>query len=318
MALSAAAITGIVGAASSIVGSGINAISSGKMNKRGARVTARENEKARQHSWDMWNATNDFNLMTSNPAFQMQRFKDAGMNPWLIYGDPKPVTANSVGAPSNNAPAPNVPKFDLSEAFQNFMMAQMQKKQLDKIDAEINDINASQANKDASTQAIVQDTNQKAQLFGGQLDMQSASINNMNTQSQKLLSEIEKIGMDTNKSAQEIANMKANVGKTLVEIDNLRKQGKILEAEAEAKELSNKIIRETADNKIEAENTINRRTIETKGLNNQTGSGLVGTILGYTIKTLQDYDKQGNEEKMNWENIKSGWKKARERDKQRK
>lgn len=48
----------------------------------GARYTRRNNADNQQLSWNMWNANNAYN----NPSAQMARFKAAGLNPNLIYG----------------------------------------------------------------------------------------------------------------------------------------------------------------------------------------------------------------------------------------
>lgn len=57
-------------------------------------------EQARQHDISMWNRTNEYNT----PQMQMQRFKEAGLNPNLIYGQ-----GNEGNAPqAPKAPVPQV------------------------------------------------------------------------------------------------------------------------------------------------------------------------------------------------------------------
>lgn len=57
-------------------------------------------EQARQHDVSMWNRTNEYNT----PQMQMQRFKEAGLNPNLIYGQGSSGEASQ--APK--APVPQV------------------------------------------------------------------------------------------------------------------------------------------------------------------------------------------------------------------
>lgn len=73
------------------------------------QTQARENRRARdygremadytfQKDLEMWNMQNEYN----SPANQMMRFKEAGLNPHLIYGQGSSGNAN--GAPSYNTP----------------------------------------------------------------------------------------------------------------------------------------------------------------------------------------------------------------------
>ena len=67
-------------AAASVVGGAISAISGSGKQKR-----------AQRHEIDMWNRQNAYNT----PAEQMKRFKEAGLNPNLMYGQGSSGNANS-------------------------------------------------------------------------------------------------------------------------------------------------------------------------------------------------------------------------------
>jgi hypothetical protein len=86
----AAAITG----AAALAAAGIGAAGAAKANKRGVAL-ARE---MRQSDIDMWHKTNAYN----SPAMQMQRLREAGLNPNLIYGNGATHTAQQ--APSAKVP----------------------------------------------------------------------------------------------------------------------------------------------------------------------------------------------------------------------
>lgn len=77
---------------------------------------------------EMMNRMNDYN----NPAAQMQRYKDAGLNPNMIYGSGGGSSGNQTSIPKYNAPtlqynmAPvaNIP--EMINMYQNFQMKQAQ------------------------------------------------------------------------------------------------------------------------------------------------------------------------------------------------
>lgn len=76
----------VIGAGASLLGTAGSAISQGKLNRK----TRKWNEK-------MWHLQNQYNL----PEAQMQRFKDAGLNPHLIFGQ---GSAGNAGSPSSWTP----------------------------------------------------------------------------------------------------------------------------------------------------------------------------------------------------------------------
>lgn len=53
-------------------------------------------EKQIQQEWDMWNAENDYN----SPTAQMQRYADAGVNPYMAVGNVSSGNASSMSSPS--------------------------------------------------------------------------------------------------------------------------------------------------------------------------------------------------------------------------
>lgn len=59
-----------------------NAISTGNLNRKNRKFAKEMYETQRADALDFWNRQNEYNL----PANQMQRFKDAGLNPTLVYG----------------------------------------------------------------------------------------------------------------------------------------------------------------------------------------------------------------------------------------
>lgn len=89
-AIGAAAIAG----AAALGGSALSSIGAAKANKLGAQLT----REARDYDFAMWNRTNEYN----SPSQQMQRLREAGLNPNLIYGNGATHTAQNL--PSAKVP----------------------------------------------------------------------------------------------------------------------------------------------------------------------------------------------------------------------
>lgn len=84
---------GIAGAAS-LLGAGISAAGAAQANRRGVALT----REMRQSDIEMWHKANAYN----SPIQQMQRLREAGLNPNLIYGNGATHTAQQ--APSAKVP----------------------------------------------------------------------------------------------------------------------------------------------------------------------------------------------------------------------
>jgi len=99
----------IIGALLTAIGSGFATYANYEQNQKNlqAQQTANEqniqmqydiNNQNIENAWKMWNATNEYN----KPVNQMERFKEAGLNPNLIYGQTN--TTSPVSIPSAQAP----------------------------------------------------------------------------------------------------------------------------------------------------------------------------------------------------------------------
>lgn len=86
----------LVGAGASLVGAGINALATGRMNKKTMDYNREMYWRQRQDSLVDWNRQNEYNA----PQAQMARLVKAGLNPQLVYGQ---------GAVGNAASAPDTP-----------------------------------------------------------------------------------------------------------------------------------------------------------------------------------------------------------------
>lgn len=114
----------------------------------------------------MWEMMNQYN----HPAQQMQRFREAGLNPNLIYGQGNPGNASS-------PPQYDPPKFHMSETqllplMQFALNEKLAFKSMEKTDAEIGYINA-------NTERAREDTNVKrTKTLSGMLSNQRQDVEN--------------------------------------------------------------------------------------------------------------------------------------------
>jgi hypothetical protein len=122
-------IGAIISAAATVGSQGVNAMATGKLNRK----TRQYNEH--MYQWQRDNALSDMQMQNeyNSPAAQMQRFKAAGLNPHLIYGQQnESATVRSSSAPSWS---PEAPKFNLQDAVSNYQNYQKQDVQTDNIKA---------------------------------------------------------------------------------------------------------------------------------------------------------------------------------------
>lgn len=283
------AIGGIAQMLGNIGGQLISNAGTARQNRKNRAFQADENQKSRDFAQSMFDQTNEFNLRTSDPAFIMQRYKNAGMNPWLVYGEPTSVKADSTSPSGVSAlpPGQNESHYDLGSVVKDFYNLMSQKAQIKNIEADTAKKESEASVADATTGAVVQDTNQKAQLFGGQMDLQTANVGLTKNQSDKVLKEIEAVGAQTNLSNQQTKNLKQDVANKMVEAENLRKQGKLIDAQRAEKEAGNMIINATAQSKIDAENARNKFDAQTSGIGKTNAWNLTGSLVGAAIEAIK-------------------------------
>ena len=120
----------IIGAALGAGTSLFNAFSQGSENRKNREFQQAENQKSRDYNTEMWNKNNEYNTITN----QMQRFKDAGVNPHLAYQNGSPMNVSNAPASSNasSMPAGVAPRLETGQILQGMLM----KSQIANIDAD--------------------------------------------------------------------------------------------------------------------------------------------------------------------------------------
>lgn len=212
--VAAAAIT----AGAALTGTAANIASTGKLNK-----------KNRQWQEDMWNKTNAYNA----PAAQMARFKAAGLNPHLIYGQGSNGNATMAAPPEQK-----VPEFNFADAAQAYIATRKQQTEIDTSES-VQKVNEAEVlKKGAETANIMQNTAKTRydlklaeDLRQNVIDTANANLNNINIGGEKLRAEVVNLGEDLilkkqqgTMNEQQMAESRARIAKMGVEMQNLQSQ----------------------------------------------------------------------------------------------
>lgn len=145
----AAAIAG----GASLLGTGLNAASTGNMNKKNRQFSERMYNQQRDDSIKFWEMQNSYNT----PQQQMQRFAEAGMNPALAYGNGTPGNASS--APDVPTAIPlnhKAPDLNIGQAFDTYFNVQTQAQRLS---------NEKQMGNNLAIDALIKTQDQEAKMM---------------------------------------------------------------------------------------------------------------------------------------------------------
>lgn len=176
-----------------ILGAGLGAVSSigsmigqNRAIRQQIRAQQEENQKNReynlmlartQNQWNIeqWQRENDYN----SPTAQMSRFRAAGLNPNLIYGQSNPaassptLTSGAASSPTDMSAIGN--KRNFGQAMQEMLNMEMQKAQIEAIKAGTEKTKEDTKNVTASTEALTIDN-----LYRAIKHQQDIKIGDMN------------------------------------------------------------------------------------------------------------------------------------------
>ena len=100
-------VTGVVGAASGVIGAGINAISQARQNKKEREFATEMYQTQKKDEREFWAMQNEYN----SPQAQMQRLQEAGLNPAMMYGQGNTGNAGGLHAPQAPKWTPQAPQY---------------------------------------------------------------------------------------------------------------------------------------------------------------------------------------------------------------
>jgi len=112
--------------ASNLVGQGVNAWLTNQQNRKNRNFADAQAKMAWSRDVQMWNMQNHYN----SPSSQMNRLRDAGLNPHLMYG--KGTTGNTTTLPKYNAPSWKgiAPQINLTDELGKYMDIKLRKEQV--------------------------------------------------------------------------------------------------------------------------------------------------------------------------------------------
>lgn len=161
-----------------------------------------------QLAWNerMWHMNNEYNT----PANQIQRLKEAGLNPNLLYGNPSQGTSSAPAQGTSSAPAQAFQMQGFGDMFSNAQQLMMQKKAND---AQIKLMNSQAEQMDVETQLKKKDLGTYDKRTAQMEELNKAIISNYEAQTNSILE----------KYPHEIEEIQARIG-VMAEQENLTRE----------------------------------------------------------------------------------------------
>jgi hypothetical protein len=189
-------------------------------------ITNAQNRRNARKDWNMQNAYND-------PKQQMQRLKEAGLNPNLVYGGGATTTAQPIKSPDAQVPNIDIQKIpETMSAYQNVQTSQLEYSRIQKA---IELLDAQKKNTEANTLSTLAGTDLK------NLDKEAKGIMNQfipEMQAEKVRAT--KTGTDIKISQNEMDKLMFpnKIDKVLAEIGNMKARTDMIPTQKRALETS--------------------------------------------------------------------------------
>lgn len=258
----------LIAAGATIASSGANAYAQGRMNKKTREWNDKQYERTRRDALADYETQNLYN----SPAAQMQRFREAGLNPNLIYGQSNEgATVRSSDTPSWN---PRAPEFNLDPGptMSAYFQTKMQEAQLRNMET-VNTVQQQEAllkgaqtqatiasipGTEASTAKTLWDTAQSQSLAPYVLEASKANLAKMSAETQQLLDNNERQAALTSSSLLETIE---RIG--AIRINNLKAQAETANTKAQYEEIQARIKQiEQGIKNAQNDNEIKREQLE--------------------------------------------------------
>lgn len=123
----------VVSAGGGIAASIINNRAARKENERNREYNLKLAQMQNQWNIEQWQRENDYN----SPMAQIQRLKEAGINPDMVYGGGIANTSASSPQMTAGAPSSPTPLVGMPNAVDSYLDAQLKKRQIDLADADL-------------------------------------------------------------------------------------------------------------------------------------------------------------------------------------
>lgn len=123
----------VVAAGLNLAGQGINAFSQGSMNRKTRLWNEKMYQRQREDALADWARTNEYNT----PLAQMQRLKQAGLNPNLVYGKGADNISGAVRSADPKSWDPKAPAYDLGQVANQYFGTQQRTQSLQLMNEEL-------------------------------------------------------------------------------------------------------------------------------------------------------------------------------------
>ena len=198
-----------------VLSSAMNYAATGDTNRRTLRYNREMYERQRKDALADWDMQNQYN----SPAAQMQRLREAGLNPNLVYGKGADNVAQQVRSTDAKSWSPEVPKFDLSGPLMSYYDVQMREAQTDNLRAQNEAIKNEALLKALQGSKVAAETARSKFDLGLAEDMRGMSLEAMKQNIRKMT-----VGSDylTDKNEREAALTSTSISEALTRIGKIR------------------------------------------------------------------------------------------------
>lgn len=229
----AALITG--GAA--LAGQGTNAMVQGKLNKKTREWNEKMYGRQREDALADWARSNEYN----SPLAQMQRLREAGLNPHLVYGG----GANAVSQPVRSTDVkgwnPQAPAFDLGQIAQQYFGVQQQEQALKNAEAQLRLINSQIDKTDAETTKTLTGNRYLADEILSRIQQRNVTTENVQLMAKLAMNKDQREALRTTQDlelgAKRVLQIGADIAKTNQEVKNLKSANELLIQNGEMRKL---------------------------------------------------------------------------------
>lgn len=179
----------LINAGASLLGEGINAWSQGNMNKKNRKWNEKMYWIQREQSINDWNMQNAYNA----PLAQMQRLKDANLNPHLVYGNGATAEGGTIRGTDTPSWNPKAPQWGnaITQPLMAYYQTAMQQQTIDNMRTQ-NTVNAEEARlKAAQTIATLLGTDETKQNMAIKSDLRASNLEAAKLMVSKMQTDIE-------------------------------------------------------------------------------------------------------------------------------
>jgi hypothetical protein len=240
---------GLIAAGASLASQGINAGAQASMNRKTRQWNERQYQIQRDQALADWMRQNEYN----HPAAQMQRLKEAGLNPNLVYGKgADAMSGQSVRSTDVKSWSPQAPQVDLSGATQGLLFAGVNLKakqaQVDNLEQVVKNNKAKEQETAARTLNILGNTEKTSlqnkrynELVDSQLSLMGERTRQTQAATDQTLTRTEQLKMiftpTMQKAVEEVLNMRLKNAKTREETNLIKKQIETIGQDIDLKQL---------------------------------------------------------------------------------